>query len=274
MKVLIVSKILVVSAYRRKLDEIAARPEVGRLVAVTPPAWREPGVRTLPLEPTDRPQHYELRIEPIRFNGSYHLFYWPGLGRILRDVRPDIVHLDEEPYNLATAHGTWLAARHGARSLFFTWQNLLRRYPPPFRWMERGVFDTSAYAIAGTMAQGRRGPDLTHMASRLTLGAGIVANDDDTRTKWIANAQKIKPGVNMPPHALPSKAARALFMARSISSRVEFGIRAITSPVAGLRTSSISPPPASTSRPSTKLPWISTSIAACFAGMFKALSAR
>jgi glycosyltransferase involved in cell wall biosynthesis len=148
-KVLIVSKILVVAAYRHKLDEIAALPEVERLVVVTPPEWREPGGRTLKLEASEGPHAYELRIEPIRFNGSYHLFYWPGLGRVLREVRPDIVHLDEEPYNLATAHGTWLAQRAGARSLFFTWQNLYRHYPPPFRWFERGVFRRSAFGIAG-----------------------------------------------------------------------------------------------------------------------------
>jgi glycosyltransferase involved in cell wall biosynthesis len=149
-KVLIVSKILVVSAYRHKLDEIAARPEVDRLVVVTPPEWREPGGRTLKLEASSGPQAYDLRIEPIRFNGSYHLFYWPGLGRVLRDVRPDVVHLDEEPYNLATAHGTWLAHRLGVRPLFFTWQNLHRQYPPPFNWFERGVFRRSAFAIAGS----------------------------------------------------------------------------------------------------------------------------
>ena len=50
--------------------------------------------------------------------------------------------------------------------------------------------------------------------------------------------------------------------------------RAMTSPVAGLRTSSISPEPASTSRPSTKLPWISTSTVAGFDGMFMLLSRR
>jgi glycosyltransferase involved in cell wall biosynthesis len=150
MRILIASKILVVAAYRRKLDEIAARPEVERLVVVTPPAWHEPGGRAVALEPPTGPHAYELRVEPIRFNGSYHFFYWPGLGRVLRDVRPDLVHLDEEPYNLATAHGTWLAARYGARSLFFTWQNLLRRYPPPFRWIERGVLRHSAHAIAGS----------------------------------------------------------------------------------------------------------------------------
>jgi glycosyltransferase involved in cell wall biosynthesis len=149
-KILIASKILVQAAYRRKLDEIAARPEVERLVVVTPPAWQEPGGRTLSLEPAPGDRAYDLRIEPIRFNGSYHFFYWPGLARVLREVRPDLVHADEEPYNLATFHATRLAARTGTRSLFFAWQNLLRRYPPPFNWFEQSVFRRSAFAIAGS----------------------------------------------------------------------------------------------------------------------------
>jgi glycosyltransferase involved in cell wall biosynthesis len=117
---------------------------------VTPPAWREPGGRTLRLEPSAGARAYELRIEPIRFNGSFHLFYWPALGRVLREVRPDLVHLDEEPYNLATFHGTLLARRCRVKSLFFTWQNLLRHYPPPFNWFERSVFRNSAFGIAGS----------------------------------------------------------------------------------------------------------------------------
>jgi glycosyltransferase involved in cell wall biosynthesis len=150
LKVLIVSKILVVAAYRRKLEAIAAQPGVDRLVAVTGSEWREPGGRHVRFEPSAATGAYDLRIEPIWLNGSYHLFIWPWLWRVLREVRPDLVHIDEEPYNLATAHGTWLARRAGARSLFFTWQNLLRRYPPPFSWFERNVFDHSAFGIAGS----------------------------------------------------------------------------------------------------------------------------
>src|SRR3981081_882467 len=130
MRILIASKILVVASYRRKLGEIAAPPHGQSPVGRPPPPVPEPGGGPVAREPLTGPQAYDLRVEPIRFNGSYHFFYWPGLGRVLREVRPDLVHLDEEPYNLATAHGTWLAARYGARSLFFTWQNLLRRYPP------------------------------------------------------------------------------------------------------------------------------------------------
>src|SRR5205814_337180 len=149
LKVLIVSKILVVAAYRRKLEAIASLPDVDRLVAVTGPEWREPGGRRIRFEASAHTETYDLRIEPLWLNGSYHLFLWPRLGRLIRQVRPDLVHIDEEPYNLATAHGTWLAQRVGARSLFFTWQNLLRRYPPPFRWFERSVFARSAFGIAG-----------------------------------------------------------------------------------------------------------------------------
>ena len=150
MKVLIVSKILVVAAYRRKLEAIAARPEIERLVAVTGSEWREPDGRRIPFEPSATSDAYDLRMEPLWLNGSYHLFIWPRLGRLIREVRPDLVHIDEEPYNLATAHGTWLAKRAGARSLFFTWQNLLRRYPPPFNLFEQSVFANSALGIAGS----------------------------------------------------------------------------------------------------------------------------
>lgn len=149
LRVLVVSKILVVSAYRRKLDEIAARHEVDRLVAVIPPAWKEPGGRTLEFEPAPGSHNYELRIERMRFNGNYHLFYWPDLHHVIREVQPDLIHLDEEPYNLATLLGTRQAVKARVPSVFFTWQNLHRRYPPPFRWFERYVFRHSAQAIAG-----------------------------------------------------------------------------------------------------------------------------
>ena len=62
----------------------------------------------------------------------------------------DLVHIDEEPYNLATAHALWLARQVGARSLFFSWQNLLRRYPLPFYYMERYAYRRADHALAGS----------------------------------------------------------------------------------------------------------------------------
>jgi cytochrome c oxidase subunit II len=47
-------------------------------------------------------------------------------------------------------------------------------------------------------AAGTVGPDLTHLGSRATLGAGVVDNTPDNLRAWISNAQAVKPGVLMP----------------------------------------------------------------------------
>jgi cytochrome c oxidase subunit 2 len=47
-------------------------------------------------------------------------------------------------------------------------------------------------------AAGTVGPDLTHVGSRATLGAGVVDNTPDNLRAWISNPQAIKPGVLMP----------------------------------------------------------------------------
>jgi len=54
------------------------------------------------------------------------------------------------------------------------------------------------HAIQGTLAQGKAGPDLTHLASRRTIGAGTLPNDAAHLASWIADPQRHKPGVNMP----------------------------------------------------------------------------
>jgi cytochrome c oxidase subunit 2 len=55
------------------------------------------------------------------------------------------------------------------------------------------------HTIAGTNATGAIGPDLTHVASRPTLGAGAVPNTPAELRAWISNAQALKPGNLMPP---------------------------------------------------------------------------
>jgi cytochrome c oxidase subunit II len=55
------------------------------------------------------------------------------------------------------------------------------------------------HAVRGTPASGRLGPDLTHLASRRTLGARMLENNRGNLAGWIVNAQAIKPGNAMPP---------------------------------------------------------------------------
>lgn len=55
------------------------------------------------------------------------------------------------------------------------------------------------HTVRGTAALGTVGPDLTHVGSRLTIAAGLMPNTLATLEGWIANAQALKPGVQMPP---------------------------------------------------------------------------
>jgi cytochrome c oxidase subunit 2 len=58
------------------------------------------------------------------------------------------------------------------------------------------------HSISGTIANGKHAPDLTHVGSRKTIGAGTLANTATTLAAWISDPQGIKPGVNMPANAL------------------------------------------------------------------------
>ncbi|CAN0119322.1 unnamed protein product, partial [Phaeothamnion confervicola] len=49
----------------------------------------------------------------------------------------------------------------------------------------------------------RVAPDLTHVAQRQTLGAGVMENSDVNLALWIKNPQAIKPQCNMPSFQLP-----------------------------------------------------------------------
>jgi cytochrome c oxidase subunit 2 len=64
------------------------------------------------------------------------------------------------------------------------------------------IFETTAcincHTVAGTAANGRFGPDLTHLMSRDTIAAGAAPNTPDNLRLWIRNPSAIKPGCLMP----------------------------------------------------------------------------
>jgi cytochrome c oxidase subunit 2 len=66
----------------------------------------------------------------------------------------------------------------------------------------RRVFESNAcmncHAVAGTAADGRFGPDLTHLMSRSTIAAGAAKNTHDNLRLWIQDPSAIKPGSLMP----------------------------------------------------------------------------
>ena len=66
----------------------------------------------------------------------------------------------------------------------------------------RRIFETTAcincHAVSGTVANGRFGPDLTHLMSRDTIAAGAAPNTPENLRLWIRDPDAIKPGSLMP----------------------------------------------------------------------------
>ena len=64
------------------------------------------------------------------------------------------------------------------------------------------MFETTAcincHTVRGTVANGRVGPDLTHVMSRVTLASGAAENTLENLRLWLKNPDAIKPGSLMP----------------------------------------------------------------------------
>ncbi len=146
MRVLLLSKAFLAREYRKKLTALSALPGL-EVAAAGPRHWGN-GHERQAYEPGE-PDGFRMEFLDCRFNGRFHLHHYPGLGRLLDRIRPDLLHIDEEPYNLAAGLAAFAARRRRIPSLFFAWQNLVRRYPPPFSLIERYCYRTCG-AIAGT----------------------------------------------------------------------------------------------------------------------------
>ena len=56
----------------------------------------------------------------------------------------------------------------------------------------------NCHTVRGTTADGVFGPDLTHLMSRSTIGAGVIQNTPRTLRAWVEDPASVKPGALMP----------------------------------------------------------------------------
>lgn len=141
-RVLTISKPYVAATYRKKLVDLSrdGRFDIG---LICPLQWDnqlfeghpDPGVATWRL--------------PISFNGKNHFHFYLGLEQAFKEFRPDIVNVEEEHYSIVTAQCFRLAIKYGAKPLFYTWQNIHKKYPPPFSYIEQYIFKHAAAGVCG-----------------------------------------------------------------------------------------------------------------------------
>lgn len=135
----------VVAGNRRLADEMA-RQSGGRweVTAAAPQRLRSE-LRAISLEPISK-EASAVRPLPVVFSAIPQLRCYRRLRALLREPW-DLVHLWEEPYVVAGAQVAAFASAE-TRIVPATFQNIAKRYPPPFAWFERAVLRRSVGWIA------------------------------------------------------------------------------------------------------------------------------
>jgi cytochrome c oxidase subunit 2 len=126
-----------------------------------------------------------LVLEPTR-TGVFHGACAEYCGTSHALMRFDVVVLAPEDFAVWLAHQRE-PARPPTRPLAAYGQEL---------FLANGC--GACHTIRGTPADGGVGPDLTHVGSRLSLGAGTLPNNAEALVRWIAHTDDIKPDVHMP----------------------------------------------------------------------------
>lgn len=123
-------------------------------------------------------------------------------------------------YEFCGAQHAWMRIRVVAQSSndFAAWQQAQLQTPTApveetavqGQQLFRDKTCMNCHTVAGSGADEQIGPDLTHFASRATLGAGVLDNTPPNLNTWLTNPQAIKPGSHMPNLKLSDADANAL----------------------------------------------------------------
>ena len=121
------------------------------------------------------------------------------------DPRETGLYLGQCAQYCGTQHAKMLLRVYvDSRADFDRWIEAQRRPALINQAVSRGrqVFETTAcvncHAVGGIGADGRFGPDLTHLMSRDTIASGAAPNTPDNLRLWIRNPDALKPGSRMP----------------------------------------------------------------------------
>ncbi len=146
MKVLVISHSAVVSVYREKFHELT---RLGcDIHLVLPSGWPEGGRPVA--APASGPENgITIHSLPTRWIGKVGGWHLLGLAAVTAKIKPDLIHVEEEPYAIITWQALRLAKHAKIPCVFFTWENILRDYKLPLRWIDRWVRRHISWAIAG-----------------------------------------------------------------------------------------------------------------------------
>ncbi len=90
-------------------------------------------------------------VVPLKsfFYGKNHFHFYKNINDTILNFKPDLIHIDEEPYSFVTFQAAFYAKKLSIPYLVFTWQNIWKRYPWPFSSTEAYVLNNCAGLIGG-----------------------------------------------------------------------------------------------------------------------------
>lgn len=146
-------------------------PEID-LAVVTTARWPEAGV-----EVTAQPDElFSVTAAQTYLSQHIQLFAYDPRPLIdaLRCHRPHLIDLNHEPYSVACAEVLWLRQRYAPQAavVMQTAQNLNKRYPPPFAWLEQRAFRQvdAAYVCSATVRERLRAQGFTKPVELIPFG--------------------------------------------------------------------------------------------------------
>ncbi len=165
MRVLLICHAYVNPVFQHKIQLLDAYPDV-EMGLVVPHRWGE----TLHQGAYQVLPGATYRVFPVRThhgNNIWSFFYNPvELLAAVAAFRPHVLHVEQEPWSLPLFQVSVLkAAMPRRRLVFFTWENIYKEYPRPYRWFEKFNLSRANAAIAGNAEaaavlarKGYRGP--------------------------------------------------------------------------------------------------------------------
>jgi len=145
MKIMFVSHSSVLEYHQQKLKIMSEKYGV-EIHLITPFYWYEGGVKTELFTGNKKIKYHPAKVFMLK-NKMFHFYY--DVRKFFKEINPDIVHIEEIPFNLVCWQFIRQAKKMKKKVLFFTWENIRRKLNPLYRYFYKYSIKNSDCAIAG-----------------------------------------------------------------------------------------------------------------------------
>jgi len=156
-RILMISYTSFLQEFYQSLPKEIALHTKSELKVLVPPYWKEMwSTGKKYLEKKSDP-NYEIHVGKILFAGNLHFaFFIKKLKKLLQTIKPDVIDLENEPFNAGTCQLVFYSRLFSPKSkiVLHASQHQYKNYPPPFNLFERYTLKhADAILVRNSMAK-------------------------------------------------------------------------------------------------------------------------